>query len=327
MKKTLRLFLFICAALCGALSFVRTASAAKPSVVVTTFPAWDWTRQIAGERLDSLDLAEPLASGVDMHSYQPGAGDILRIAQSDLFICTGGLSDAWVERLPRGGKQRIDIKLLAALGDRARDEETVEGMESEHHNHHEHHEHHHEHENEPDEHVWLSLRNARILCAAIADALIKIDPAGEATYRANFAAYAARLDELDAGYRGTVESAKHKTLLFADRFPFRYLADDYGLKYYAAFKGCSAESEASFKTVLFLAGKLDELNLPCALIIDGSDGKIARTVVATAKSGPKPILALDSLQSVLPVDYGTTSYLAIMERNLETLTKALNDGR
>ncbi|MBR1895389.1 MAG: zinc ABC transporter substrate-binding protein [Pyramidobacter sp.] len=337
-------------AVCAAIVLAVPAAAAKPRVVTTLFPIYDWTRNIIGERKDAVELLPPLNTGVDLHSYQPSVDDILRISTSDLFIYIGGLSDAWVERVLRDAvnKKLASVSLIKALGGRAREEETVEGMEAGHHHHghdehekdHDHHEHekdhghhehekdhdHHEHDEGPeyDEHVWLSLVNARLLCGRIAQALSEVDPQGADAYRANAAAYSAKLDALDAKYRAGVASAKHTTLLFADRFPFRYLVDDYGLSYFAAFQGCSAESEASFKTILFLADKLDALGLPCVLTIEGSSKKIAETVVRTAKRGPVPILTLDSMQSVRADGIASSpDYLAVMERNLAILQEAL----
>ena len=346
MKMKLKTVLAVCAAIVLAVP----AAAAKPRVVTTLFPIYDWTRNIIGERKDAVELLPPLNTGVDLHSYQPSVDDILRISTSDLFIYTGGLSDAWVERVLRDAvnKKLAAVSLIKALGERAREEETVEGMEAGHHHHghdehekdhdrhehekdHGHHEHekdhdHHDHDEGPeyDEHVWLSLVNARLLCGRIAQALSEVDPQGTDAYRANAAAYCAKLDALDAKYRAGVAKAKHTTLLFADRFPFRYLVDDYGLSYFAAFQGCSAESEASFKTILFLADKLDALGLPCVLTIEGSSKKIAETVVRTAKRGPVPILTLDSMQSVRADGIASApDYLAVMERNLAILQEAL----
>ena len=328
MKMKLKTVLAVCAAIVLAVP----AAAAKPRVVTTLFPIYDWTRNIIGERNDAVELLPPLNTGVDLHSYQPSVDDILRISTSDLFIYTGGLSDAWVERVLRDAvnKKLAAVSLIKALGERAREEETVEGMEAGHH-HHGHDEHekdhgHHEHDEGPeyDEHVWLSLVNARLLCGRIAQALSEVDPQGADAYRANAAAYCAKLDALDAKYRAGVAKAKHTTLLFADRFPFRYLVDDYGLSYFAAFQGCSAESEASFKTILFLADKLDALGLPCVLTIEGSSKKIAETVVRTAKRGPVPLLTLDSMQSVRADGIASApDYQAVMERNLTILQEAL----
>jgi zinc transport system substrate-binding protein len=179
-------------------------------------------------------------------------------------------------------------------------------------------------EHEIDEHVWLSLRHAATLVKAIAAELAVVDPANAATYSANAAAYCKRLAALDRDYAAAVKGAKRKTILVADRFPFRYLADDYGLTYYAAFAGCSAESEASFKTVAFLAKKVDELNLPVILVIEGVQHKIAETVRRTAKAGTQRILALDSLQSTGGEAAKTTRYLDVMTKNLQVLKAALD---
>ena len=175
-----------------------------------------------------------------------------------------------------------------------------------------------------DEHVWLSLKNAAVLTEAIEKALAEIDPENASLYEANLAAYLEKLSTLDAVYAGAVKEGAHDTLLFGDRFPFRYLTEDYGLKYYAAFSGCSAETEASFETILFLADKVDELGLSCILTIDGSDQKIAGTVAQTAKSGEPEILTLNSIQSITKEDMESgTTYLSVMEENLEVLKKAL----
>ena len=191
--------------------------------------------------------------------------------------------------------------------------------------HHEHVQHEHEHESESDEHVWLSLRNAEIICIYISDKLSEIDPEHKEIYALNTSAYIERLSELDRKYHDVIDSSSGKILLFADRFPFRYMTDDYGLKYYAAFSGCSAESEASFETVKFLAEKTDEFNLPCVITIDGTKHKIAETVIANTKMKNQKILVLDSMQSATLNDIKNgVSYLSVMESNLEVLKAALN---
>ena len=175
-----------------------------------------------------------------------------------------------------------------------------------------------------DEHIWLSLKNASVCTDAIADALASLDPTNAESYAANAASYRAKLAALDDAYAAAVSAAPQKTLLFGDRFPFRYLADDYGLSYYAAFAGCSAETEANFETILFLAGKVDALSLHTVLVIDGSDRKIAETVVRSTATQDQAIRSLDSMQSVTQqeADAGET-YLAVMERNLAVLRDAL----
>ena len=218
--------------------------AGKIRVVTTIFPIYDWVREIAGDT-GNTEITLLLDSGVDLHSFQPSAQDILKVATCDLFIYVGGESDEWAEDAlaEAVNPDMVVISLVEALGENAKAEEIVEGMQAEEEE--EEGEEGEEEEEEIDEHVWLSLRNAQVFTSAIADALAQKDPANADSYRANAEAYGAKLAALDAAYAGTVDSAAHKTLLFGDRFPFRYLTDDYGLTYYAAFAGCSAETEAS----------------------------------------------------------------------------------
>ena len=312
----------------------------KPLTVVTTiFPIYDWARQIIGEN-ENTNLVLLLDNGVDLHSYQPSAQDIMTISTADLFIYVGGESDEWVEDVLESAMNPdlVAISLTEAMGEDLKEEEIVEGMQHDHdHDHeeeHDHdedhdedhdHDHEHEHEDEYDEHVWLSLRNARKLTAAIAEALAGIDAANADAIRENAAAYDAQLQELDAKYTETVENAALKTVLFGDRFPFRYMTDDYGLTYYAAFTGCSAESEASFETIAFLAGKADELNLPAVLTIEGGNHKIADTVIAASSKTDRKVLTMNSMQSVTADDVKNgMTYLSIMEENLTVLKEALN---
>ena len=306
----------------------------KLHIVTTIFPVYDWVMNVLGEQADSAEVTMLLDSGVDLHSYQPTVEDIVKIAGCDLFIYVGGESDEWVDDAlaEATNKEMVVVDLLEVLGDKVKEEEIVEGMEADHDHDHDHEEghdhekdhHHEEGEAEFDEHVWLSLKHAETLCGAIADTLVHLDPANADSYRANAAAYADKLNTLDAQYRAAVDAAPVKALLFGDRFPFRYLTDDYGLEYYAAFVGCSAETEASFQTIIFLANKLDELGLPAVLQIESADGSIARTIVENTKSRNQQILTLDSMQSVTAKDVAAgTSYLAVMEKNLDVLKAAL----
>ena len=183
----------------------------------------------------------------------------------------------------------------------------------------------HDHGEEKDEHVWLSLKNAKTLVGAIADALQELDPDNKDTYAANASAYIEKLSALDGAYQSAVDGAASKTVLFGDRFPFRYLADDYGLRYYAAFAGCSAETEASFETVSFLAKKVDELGLPCVLTIEGKNHKLAETIVQSTAGKKQKVLTMDSMQSTTSADAANgTTYLSVMESNLDVLKQALN---
>ena len=312
-----------------------TGKAGKLKVVTTIFPAYDWVRAILGDKADNAEVTMLLDNGVDLHSYQPTADDIVKISDCDLFVYVGGESDGWVENALKNAANRNMkvINLLEVLGDSVKTEETVEGMQEDGHDHgHSHDEHDeehdeaegHDHGEEKDEHVWLSLKNAQALCVTIADALCAIDPDNKNTYIANAAAYRDKLAALDADYKAAVDGATHKTVLFGDRFPFRYLVDDYGLRYYAAFAGCSAETEASFETVSFLAKKVDDLGLPCVLTIEGAQHRIAETIVQNTAGKKQKVLTMDSMQSTTSKDVANgTTYLSVMEKNLSVLKEAL----
>ena len=296
--------------------------AGKIRVVTTIFPIYDWVREIAGDT-GNTEITLLLDSGVDLHSFQPSAQDILKVATCDLFIYVGGESDEWAEDAlaEAVNPDMVVISLVEALGENAKAEEIVEGMQAEE----EEEEGEEGEEEEIDEHVWLSLRNAQVFTSAIADALAQKDPANADSYRANAEAYGAKLAALDAAYAEAVDSAAHKTLLFGDRFPFRYLTDDYGLTYYAAFAGCSAETEASFETVIFLAKKTDELQLPAVLTIEGKDHRIAETIIGSTADKNRKLLTLDSMQGTTANDIAQgATYLKIMEDNLAVLKEALN---
>ena len=297
----------------------------KIQVVTTIFPVYDWMREVAGDT-GSTELTLLLDNGVDLHSFQPTAQDIMKVATCDLFIYVGGESDEWVEDAlaEAVNPDMVVINLVEELGENAKAEEIVEGMEAEEEEEEEGGEG-EEEEVEIDEHVWLSLRNAQAFVSAIAGALETLDPANADTYRANAEAYGAKLAALDAAYAEAVDSAAVRTLLFGDRFPFRYLTDDYGLTYYAAFVGCSAETEASFQTVIFLAQKTDELQLPAVMTIEGKDHRIAETVISSTANKDQKLLTLDSMQGTTAEDVANgATYLKIMEDNLEVLKEALN---
>lgn len=307
----------------------EAAAERELSIVTTIFPEYDWVMEILGENAPNVQVTMLLDNGVDLHSYQPNVKDMVTLSTCDLFLYVGGESDSWVDDALAGAtnKNMIVINLLEVLGENAKEELLVEGMEHSHEEeeHHEeaHAEEDHEHEAELDEHVWLSLRNASLFCQAIRDALITLDPESEELYRANTEDYLEELSRLDDAFAAAVAEGSQDTLLFGDRFPFRYLTDDYGLQYYAAFSGCSAETEASFETVIFLANKLDELGLHTVMTLEGSDGKLAQTIISTAKTDAD-ILCLDSMQSTTKKDVQEgAKYLAIMEKNLDVLAQAL----
>ncbi|MBR0280187.1 MAG: zinc ABC transporter substrate-binding protein [Oscillibacter sp.] len=319
----------LCAALClcvllGTLTACGKSGASaetsgKPQIVVTIFPLYDWTRQILGVYTADVDITLLLNSGADMHSYQPTVDDIVRISNADLFIYVGGESDEWVEdALKEASNPRMrTLNLMEILGDAVREETLLPGMQSD--------EDEEDDADEPeyDEHIWLSLKNASVCCQAIAETLEAMDII--IRHESDLDEYLAELLYLDTRYRETIEAAPRKTVLFADRFPFRYLADDYGLEVYAAFEGCSAETEASFETVAFLSEKLKELALPAVLTTETGDGKIAETIVRTSGRTDTAILSMDSMQSVTaPGELAPkTEYLSVMEENLSVLRQAL----
>lgn len=299
-------------------------------IVCTTFSQYDWVKQIVGNN-DNVRLTLLTEGGTDMHSYQPTVADMALIGSADVFIYVGGESDYWVKDALKNAinKDMKVIKLMEALGDMVKEEQTVEGMQSEHE---------HEYENESasgdghshnetvyDEHVWLSLKNAKFLVSKIVEAVSEADTQNAQMYRTNADEYIEKLEKLDKKYAEAIKAADKKTLVFGDRFPFRYLADDYNLSYYAAFVGCSTESEASFETIAFLSGKIDELGLSKILVIENSDKKIANTVKQNTSGKNQEILVLNSLQSVKKEDINNGfSYLSAMEDNLEILKKAID---
>ena len=472
--------------------------AGKLKVVTTIFPEYDWVRAILGDKAENAEITMLLDNGVDLHSYQPTADDIVRISDCDLFVYVGGESDGWVENALKNAanKNMKVINLLEVLGDSVKTEETVEGMQEDGHDHgHSHdeqltendikdrtlsdfagawkslhpyllngdldkfcqhraeededssttkdtylekykaswqcdaekisiegnnitftygdgktvsaeytyagyqpklddegkirsvryqfettsadapkyvqfndHGHEpgeaehfhiyfgndgfdalmsgktnpffvkdalsvedildelmgHDHGEEADEHVWLSLKNAETLVTAIANTLQELDSANKDTYAANASSYIEKLYALDGAYQSAVNGAARKTVLFGDRFPFRYLVDDYGLRYYAAFAGCSTETEASFETVSFLAKKVDELGLPCVLTIEGNNHKLAETIVRSTAGKKQKVLTMDSMQSTTSKDVANgATYLSVMEKNLSVLKEAL----
>ena len=323
-------------------------TAKKLQIVTTIFPEYDWAKNILGKNPAGVEMTMLLNNGVDLHSYQPTADDILKISTCDLFVYVGGESDTWVkDALKEATNKNMEVmNLLETLGESVKEEEVVEGMQEDPdedaHDHDGDQEDAADHndkeqkdqdahadaedseacEVEYDEHVWLSLRNAETLVKALSEKIQKMDPA--ALYQENTDAYLSKLEGLDKEYTDVVKQAKFHTLLFGDRFPFRYLTEDYHLKYYAAFVGCSAETEASFETITFLAKKMDELKLPAILTIEGKDHRIAETIVKNTKAKNAQILTLDSMQSTTSKDVEEgASYLKIMQENLNVLKKAL----
>ena len=309
-------FLIILSALALLLSgCAQPQSAKKLQVVAAIFPEYDWVRQIVGND-DSVELTLLVDDGVDPHSFQPAVSDMVTAANCDLLIYGGGESDQWLTKLEATNPDRETLVLLPLLGAQAHREEVVEGMEA-------HEEGEAEDDAEMDEHVWLSLRNASLFCQAITDALCRLNPGKADTYRANLAAYQQQLDALDNDYRSAMDASPNRTIVVCDRFPFRYLVEDYGLSYYAAFPGCSAETGASFETVVFLSDKVKELGLNALLVTESSDGRMAKTVAQNAGCADMPVLTLNSMQSVSGESAKSLDYLTVMSENLRVLKQAL----
>ena len=331
---------------------IEKGNSNKISIVCTIFPQYDWVKNILGEEAERFNVTLLLDNGVDMHSYQPAVKDIATAGSSDLFIYVGGESDTWVEDALKEAKNK-DLKainLMETLGNSVKEEEVVEGMQEERkslgHSHEksskekqeqtqkESHENSQEingqkeaadEEPEYDEHIWLSIRNAEIMVKNIEKAIEQLDSDNAKVYQTNVENYIKKLDTLDKQYANTIQNAKYKAILFGDRFPFRYMADDYDLKYYAAFAGCSAETMAGFETVTFLAKKADELRLPVILTIENSDGRIAEAVKSNTTKKNQKILAMNSLQSVTKEQIADgITYLQVMQENLSVLSEALN---
>ena len=360
-KRTTRAAILLAFLLCVSVVLTGCTSAesirdnGKPSIVCTAFPQYDWTLQILGGRAEEFNVILLNHQGTDMHSFQPTAENMVNMANCDLFIHIGGFSEGWVPAaLESAGNTEAAVLTLLDHVD-AKAEEFTEGME---HNHDHDHDHGHGHESEADEHeaevnmheedihvedphaghdhekdshteeldehLWLSLRCAQDACEAITEAICQLDPAHAADYQTNTDAYSQQLHALDHEYEHAVQEAGTNVLLFADRFPFRYLTDDYGIEYLAAFPGCSAETEASFETILYLSEEMDAHHLTCAIVLEGSKEDFAKTVISNTQADDPKILTLNSMQSVNQhhIDAGVT-YLGIMKENLTVLKEAL----
>jgi zinc transport system substrate-binding protein len=331
-EKSVKKFIYIILAIAltlGSLSGCGTA--AQPadsspetdaiSIVATVFPAYDWTENILGDNPAGAEVTLLAGNGTDLHSYQPTAEDIMKISTCDLFIYVGGESDKWVDDALKNAvnEDMTVISMMEVLADALKEEELIEGMQDAD-------EDSDEAADEPeyDEHVWLSLRNAVACVKSLSQAVQEIDKPNAAIYKANAEAYISQLEELNERYEQAVDAGSRKVILFGDRFPFRYMAEDYGLDYYAAFAGCSAETEASFETITFLSRKVDALKLPVVLTIEGGDQRIAETIVKNTRTHNQQILTMDSLQTTTAADIeGGATYLKSMENNLIVLKEAL----
>lgn len=295
----------------------------KIKIITTIFPIYDYVKNILGDKFKDVEVSVLLDDSLDLHNYQPTTADIVKISECDLFLYVGGESDEWVPSVLEQVKNEnlLSISLMDLLAENLLLEEEKEGMDlSEGQGEEEHID-----EMEHDEHVWLSLQNAKKMVLAISNAIKFLDTDNISLYEENTNKYIEKLDALDSQYRDMVNSSKNKMLIFGDRFPFLYLTKDYGLDYYAAFKGCSAETEASFETIAFLSKKLDEYNLDFVMTIDNPHYKIAETIIANSNNKDRKILSLNSMQSITQNDIKNgASYIDIMTKNMDILKQALN---
>ena len=279
-------------------------------IVSTIFPSYDFARAIAGENADVSIL---LAPGVESHSYEPTPQDIIRIQNFDLFLYTGGESDTWVDDLLASFDEPVNtVKMMDCV--EVYEEELLEGMQTE--------ESTGTQETEYDEHVWTSPKNAILISRAIEKNLCDIDPENAASYQENASAYIAQLEMLDQNFRDFFAGVSNKTMVFGDRFPFRYFAEEYGLDCFAAFPGCSSETEPSVATIAFLTDKVKSENITTVFYIEFSNHQVADSIAEAA--GAKTAL-FHSCHNVSEQEQrdGAT-YLSLMEQNLNTLKEALH---
>ncbi len=319
MKKMLSLMLTVVLSLSLFAGCAKsTNDNSKLKIVTTVFSCYDWTREILGDEIENAELTYLLNNGIDLHSYQPTSGDLLSIAKSNLFVYVGGESEEWVSNVLKSNKDINSLKIMDVLKDSVLEEEVVEGMQTPEKEGKE------EEEPEYDEHIWTSLRNASAACDEICNQLCKIDGKNADKYKKNNKTYKQKLINLFNQYSEVVEKADTKTIIVADRFPFRYLVEDFGINYYAAFVGCSSESNASYETTNFLSKKLIDENLSCVIVLDGSDKKIAKQVITGSKLDNIKILELNSMQTAtVKGKKGDATYLSIAQSNLEVLKEAL----
>lgn len=304
----------------------------KIKVVATIFPEYDWAKNLVKDS-PNVEVELLIKNGTDLHSYQPSTQDIVKIGNADIFIYVGGESDEWVSQVLKNSKKenQIVVNLMQTLSQDIKEEELVEGMQGEDHDDDDadddHDDDEDDDETEYDEHVWLSVENAKKAAVKIAESLEVADLENSVLYASNLKNYLAELESLDTVKTRIAEKiqTQNSPLIFCDRFPFRYLIDELNLKYFAAFAGCSAETEASFETVAFLVKKTEELKPDSIFVTESSDKKLAQTVIAGAKLPETKITVLNSMQAVtLEQAENGASYIKIMQENLEKISSALN---
>ncbi len=287
----------------------------KISIVATIFPPYDFAREICG---NSAEIEMLLPPGAESHSYEPSAQDIIKIQDADLFIYLGGESDAWVDDILLSLDTPIKtIRLMDCVS--IVEEETVDGMEEEHHDEGTEDE---EHEKEYDEHVWTSPKNAILITQAITNAICEIDTQNTDLYKQNSLDYISQLEDLDSQFAEFFATVKNKTLIFGDRFPLRYFVDEYSLPYFAAFPGCSNETEASAATIAFLIDKVKKEKIGTIFYIEFSNHQIADSIAEATNTKTALFHACHNV-SKEELENGAT-YLSLMKQNLATLKESMD---
>jgi len=290
----------------------------KLKIVTTIFPQYDFVRAIAGGT-GAVNVRMLLSPGEEVHSYEPTPLDIKEIQNCDLFIYVGAENDVWVDRiLENMGDKRPETLRLVDLTETVA-EESVEGMMEE-----KGHDHEESREEEADEHVWTSPVKAAEITEAIAQKMAELDPANADDYLANAQDYEAKILDLDAQFRQIAENAERKILVFGDRFPIRYFAEGYGLDYFAAFPGCSSESEPSASTLAFLIDKVREEEIPVVFSIEFSNGNIARAICESTGAVQRTYNSCHNVTKE-QMENGAT-YVSLMSENLEAVREALGKG-
>lgn len=303
MKRLTAILLCLCLVLCGCTAEPeQTHDKSKLQIVCTSFPAYDFAREIAGDRAELTLLIKP---GSEVHSYEPTPKDMIRIQESNLFICNGGESEQWVEEL-----LTPELNTIYMMDCVDTVEESADGIYNA-----------EDGEPELDEHVWTSPLNAIKISEEICNALCKLDATNAEAYKTNFTAYKAQLMALDREFRQVVKDSGKHTLVFADRFPMRYFALEYGLDCYAAFPGCSSETEPSAKTVAYLIDRVREDKIPAVLYMEFSNQKMADVICEDTGCRKLPFYSAHSV-SAEQFEQGV-SYLDLMRINFNSLKEAL----
>ena len=297
--------LLICVLALALLAGCAPASVQEPEdgklhIVATVFPAYDFARAAAGDLADVELLLPP---GTESHSYEPTPADILKVQSCDLFLYLGGDSDQWVETILEAaeptGRTLALIDCVETL-----EEEHVEGMQE-------------------DEHVWTAPANAAAITRQFGEVLAELDSANGERYRANAEKYAEEIDTLDGEFHAFFDSLPDRTIVFGDRFPLRYFAEEFDLRYYAAFPGCSTQTEPSAATIAFLTDKVREEGISTVWYIEFSNHLVADAIAEAAGAGTA---MFHTCHNVSPNELaGGETYVTLMRGNLERLRAHLNE--